>query len=133
MVVLEVTRLESGIPYIAISALEASLRQSYEQSESDIFIVKFNAMMLGSTVAVVNDETAIYPHDISAIFDRLKIPVKFVDANGKELAVNGSGSGVPWHCHSLGAAAGILKNIQTNKQYSDDESLQSALDDDEEE
>ncbi|MFT5296857.1 MAG: hypothetical protein ACI9YH_002880 [Colwellia sp.] len=59
MVVLEVTRLESGIPYIAISALEASLRQSYEQSESDIFIVKFNAMMLGSTVAVVNDETAI--------------------------------------------------------------------------
>jgi hypothetical protein len=29
-----------------------------------------------------------------------------------------------------GSAAGILKNIPTNKQYSDDESLQSALDDD---
>jgi hypothetical protein len=28
-----------------------------------------------------------------------------------------------------GSTAGILKNIPTNKQYSDDESLQSALDD----
>ena len=59
--------------------------------------------------------------------------MKFVDANRKELAVDGRGSGVPWHCHSLGGAAGILKNIPTNKQYSDEESLQSGVDDDEEE
>jgi hypothetical protein len=84
-------------------------------------------MLLVSTVAVVNDETAIYPHDIAAIFYRLKIPVKFVDVSGKELALDGSGSGVLSHCHSLGAAAGLLKHIPTIKQYSDDESLQSAL------
>jgi hypothetical protein len=30
-----------------------------------------------------------------------------------------------------GSASGILKNIPTNKQYSDDESLQSALDEEE--
>jgi hypothetical protein len=54
--------------------------------------------------------------------------VKFVDINGIELFIDGRGSGVQWHCHSLGAAAGSLKNVPTNRQYSDDESLQSALD-----
>ena len=94
MVVLEVTRLESRMPYIASSALETSLRLAYAQGEADSFIAEFNAMMLGSTVAMVNDETAIYPQDIAAIFCRLQMSVKFVDVNGKELAVDGSSSGV---------------------------------------
>ena len=95
MVVLEVTRLESGMPYIAISALEAALRLAYDQGAADSFITEFNAMMLGNTIAVVNDETAIYPQDVAAIFCRLQIPVKFVDAKGDSLEVRACDSGIP--------------------------------------
>lgn len=38
----------------------------------------------------------IYPHDLSAIFYRLKIPVKFIDENGSEINVNKEISGVLW-------------------------------------
>jgi hypothetical protein len=75
MVTLALTRLASGMPYIAISALEAALKLAYEQGEADNFITEFNAMMFVSTVAVVNDETTIYPQDVAAIFGLLKIHV----------------------------------------------------------
>ena len=61
------------MPYIAISALEAALKLAYEQGEADNFITEFNAMMFVSAVAVVNDETTIYPQDVAAIFGLLKI------------------------------------------------------------
>lgn len=119
---------------VTISALEAEIKREYEQDYAKALIRKFHDMMLGSTVGNINDETAIYPQDIAAIFGLLKIPIKFINVKGNELAINGGNSGVlRWYRHSSdlswqGAAAGILKNIQTNKQLSDDESLQSAVD-----
>jgi hypothetical protein len=95
MVTLEVQRLESGMPYIAISMLEALLRLAYEQDAANSFISEFNAMLIGNTLAMVNDETAIYPHDVAAIFCRLQIPVKFVDVKGDSLEVIASASGIP--------------------------------------
>jgi hypothetical protein len=119
---------------VTISALEAEIKREYEQDDAKDLIRKFHDMMLGSTVGNINDETAIYPQDIAAIFGLLKIPIKFINDKGNELAINGDSSGVlTWYRHSSdlswqGAAAGILKNIQTNKQFRDDESLQSAVD-----
>jgi hypothetical protein len=119
---------------VTISALEAEIKREYEQDDAKAIIRKFHDMMLGITVGNINDETAIYPQDIAAIFGLLKIPIKFINDKGNELAINGDSSGVlTWYRHSSdlswqGAAAGILKNIQTNKQFSEDESLQSAVD-----
>jgi hypothetical protein len=119
---------------VTISALEAEIKREYEQDDAKALIRKFHDMMLGSTVGNINDETAIYQQDIAAIFDLLKIPIKFINDKGNELAINGDSSGVlKWCRHSSdlswqGSAAGILKNIQTNKQFSEDESLQSAVD-----
>jgi len=38
----------------------------------------------------------IYPHDLSAIFYRLNIPIKFIGKNGLEINVNKDSSGVLW-------------------------------------
>ncbi len=79
---------------VTTSNLEAGIKRGYGQDDAKNLIRKFHDMMLGSTVGNVNGETEIYPHDIAAIFALLKIPIKFIDDNGNELAVNASGSGI---------------------------------------
>ena len=49
-----------------------------------VFIVEFHTLM----------SSDIYSGDVATIFGRLKIPIKFIDVNGKELTVDGSGSGI---------------------------------------
>lgn len=122
---------------VTIPVIEAEVEREYEQGEAKALIRKFHDMMLGSTVSKVNDEVAICPNDIAAIFGLLKIPIKFTDANGNERVINGDISGIlTWYRYSddlswQGSAAGILKNIPTNKKNSDDESLQSSVDESE--
>jgi hypothetical protein len=110
---------------VTIPAIEAEIEREYEQDEAKDIIRKFHDMMLGNTVSKVNDEIAIYPNDIAAIFERLEISIMFINDNGSELAINANGSGI---MATRGTAAGILKNIQTNNKFSEDDSLQSAVD-----
>jgi hypothetical protein len=84
---------------VIIPAIEAEIEREYEQDEAKALIRKFHDMIIGSTVSKVNDEIAIYSHDIAAIFGLLKIPIKFIDVNGKELAISTGSSGVLWHCN----------------------------------
>ncbi len=79
---------------VTTSSLEAGINSEYGRDDAQSLIRKFHGMMLGSTVGNVNGETEIYPHDIAAIFALLKIPIKFIDDNGNDLAVNASGSGI---------------------------------------
>jgi hypothetical protein len=79
---------------VTTSSLEAGINSEYGQDDAKSLIRKFHDMMFGITVGNVNGETEIYPHDIAAIFSLLKIPVKFIDDNGNEVAVSASGSGI---------------------------------------
>jgi len=84
---------------VTIRVIEAEIEREYEQDEAKALIIKFHDMIFGSTESMVNDERAIYPNDIAAIFERLKISIKFIDVNGKELAISTGSSGVLWHCN----------------------------------
>lgn len=79
---------------VKISAIETEIRREYEESTAKDLIRMFHDMMLGSTVSKVNDEIVVYPHDIAAIFAILAIPIKFIDGNGNELAINANDSGI---------------------------------------
>jgi len=79
---------------VTIPVIEAEIKRKYEQGEAKAFIRKFHDMMLGSTVSKVNNEIAIYPNDIAAIFEQLSIPIKFINDKGDKLAIYGSGSGI---------------------------------------
>jgi hypothetical protein len=70
-----------------------TFKSSKNSSMSDIPI-SFDELNLGSTITKVAGEVAVYHRDAAAIFGLLKVPVKFIDVNGKELAVDGSGSGI---------------------------------------
>ena len=131
---------------VTILALEAEIKGEYEQDDAKALIRKIHDMMLGSTVCKINDEIAIYPHDIADIFGLFKIPIKFFTNNGSEIAINANGSGIvatiDWDRSFSetsvspdfmsekykGAAASTLKNITTNQQFNDDESMQSTFD-----
>jgi hypothetical protein len=81
---------------VPIPALEVEIKRVYEPDKAKALIRKFHEIILGSTLCKIDNELAIYPHDIAAVFGLLKIPVKFIDVNGNELAVNTNGSGVYW-------------------------------------
>jgi hypothetical protein len=79
---------------VPIPVLEAEIKREYAPHKANALIRKFHEIILGSTLCKIDNELAIYSHDIAAVFGLLKIPVKFVDINGSELAINGSGSGI---------------------------------------
>jgi hypothetical protein len=79
---------------IPISAIEAEIKRECVPDEAKALIRKFHVMNFGSTITKVAGEVAVYHRDAAAIFSLLKVPVKFIDVNGKELAVDGSGSGI---------------------------------------
>jgi hypothetical protein len=79
---------------VPIPALEAEIKRVYEPNEAKAIIRSFHDMTLGSTVGKIEGKLAVYPCDVVAIFILLKAPIKFIDANGKELTLDGSGSGV---------------------------------------
>jgi len=81
---------------VPILVLEAEIKRVYQPHKANALIRKFHEIILGSTLCKIDNEIAIYPHDIAAVFGLLKIPVKFIDVNGSELAVNTNGSGVYW-------------------------------------
>jgi hypothetical protein len=81
---------------VPIPALEVEIKRAYEPDKAKALIRKFHEIILGSTLCKIDNELAIYPHDIAAVFGLLKISVKFIDVNGSELAVNTNGSGVYW-------------------------------------
>lgn len=82
---------------VTISALEAGIEKAYEPLAANALILKFNDIMLGSTVGNVNGETEIYAHDIAAVFGLLKIPIKFVDDNEIESTIDAKRSGILGH------------------------------------
>jgi hypothetical protein len=91
------------------SVIESEIQREYAPDETEALVRKFHSMYFGSTEYLIRDEDGIctgeygmYSGDVAAIFDQLKVPVKFIDVNGKVLAVDGSGSG-------------ILKSIPANK------------------
>jgi hypothetical protein len=86
---------------VTISALEAEIKREYEQDDARDLIRKFHDMDYGNNKHPLRDEHGaytgeygIYHGDVAAIFGLLKVSVKFVDTNEKELAVDGKGSGV---------------------------------------
>jgi hypothetical protein len=94
---------------VAVSVVESEIQREYVSDEAEAIIRKFHDMNYGNTEYRLRDEYGIYSGeygvcsgDVAAIFDQLKVPVKFIDVSGKVLAVDGSGSGV-------------LKNIPANK------------------
>lgn len=79
---------------VPITVLEVEIKRVYEPDEAKVLIRKFHEIILGSTLCKIDNEIAIYPHDIAAVFGLLKIPAKFVDINGSDLAIDGRGSGI---------------------------------------
>jgi hypothetical protein len=82
---------------IAISVIEAEIQREYAPDEAEAIIRKFHDMHYGNTEYQLRDENGIcsgeygvYSGDVAIIFGRLKIPIKFIGTNGKELAVDGS-------------------------------------------
>ncbi|MBA6357491.1 MULTISPECIES: hypothetical protein [unclassified Colwellia] len=100
MIVLKVKKPKKDwMSDVTILALEAEIKREYEPEDSKTLISKFHNMMLGSTVSMMDGEMAIYPHGIAAIFSLLKVPVKFVDDKGADMAINVTNSGAKWHCN----------------------------------
>jgi hypothetical protein len=79
---------------IAISAIEAEIQREYVPDKAKALVRSFHDMILASTLTVVSGEVAAYHHDAAAIFALLKVPVKFIDIDEKELVVDGRGSGI---------------------------------------
>jgi hypothetical protein len=79
---------------ITRSNIESEIQREFASDKGEVLIRKFHDLMLGNTSTKVASEAAVYHHDAAAIFGLLKIPVEFVDADGKDLAVDASGSGV---------------------------------------
>jgi hypothetical protein len=86
---------------IPISTIEAGIKREFVLDKAEALIGKLHDMNYGNTEHRLKDEDGIYSGgygiyagDVAAIFSLLKIPVKFIDVNGKVLAVDGSGSGI---------------------------------------
>jgi hypothetical protein len=84
----------SSMSDIPISVVESEIQRNYAPDKAKALVAKFDELNLGSTITKVAGEVAVYHRDAAAIFGLLKVPVKFIDVNGKELAVDGSGSGI---------------------------------------
>lgn len=79
---------------IPISVVESEIQRQYAPDKAKLLIAKFHDLILGSTITKVAGELAAYHHDAVAIFGQLKVPVKFIDVNGKDLVADGNSSGV---------------------------------------
>jgi hypothetical protein len=86
---------------IPISAIEAEIKRECVPDEAKALIRNFHVINFGNTEYQLKDEDGIcsggygvYSGDVAAIFGRLKTAIKFIDVNGKELVVDGSGSGI---------------------------------------
>lgn len=86
---------------VATSVVKAEIQRKYSPYEAKAIIIKFNDINYGNTEYRLRDEYGICSGeyglcsaDVAIIFGRLKIPIKFIDVNGNELAVDASGSGI---------------------------------------
>jgi hypothetical protein len=91
----------NGMSDIPIADIEIEIKRVYGLDEAETLIMAFHDGHLGSNLHPLKDEDGTcsggygtYYGDVAAIFGLLKVPVKFIDVNGKELAINGDYSGV---------------------------------------
>ena len=85
--------------YVLKKDLHESIRNEYHGNEEQInkIVEVYSEMISGSTVPVLQREPliiGIYPWDFAAIFQRLNIPVQFIDKKEKELEINIGMSGI---------------------------------------
>ena len=83
---------KTGPSYVSDNNLRTALIDAYGAEKASLVLEKIDNLMMCSTRL----PDGIYPHDLSAIFYRLKIPVKFIGESGLEINVNKKGSGVLW-------------------------------------
>jgi hypothetical protein len=100
MITLKSTKM-FAMSELAILDIELAIQREYAPDEAKAITKKFHEMNYGNTEYLLRDENGIcsggygvYSGDVATVFGLLKIPIKFIDVNGKELTVDGSGSGI---------------------------------------